>query len=58
MTHARCLALGLVLATAAVAQAGSATPPPGAHWEHDLLVAQRRALEQGKPLFLYFTKTY
>ena len=40
------------------AHAGSETPPPGAPWVQDLLVAQKKALEEGKPILLYFTKTY
>ena len=38
--------------------AGSETPPEGPPWERDLLKAQKRALKEGKPLFVYFTKTY
>ena len=38
--------------------AGSETPPKGAPWTQDFLEAQRTALEGGKPILLYFTKTY
>ena len=48
--------LGLLLA--ATAHAGSDTPPAGPPWQRDLLEAQKQALQEGKPLFLYFTKTY
>lgn len=43
---------------AAMAQAGSETPPKGPPWMRDLLEAQKDALLSGKPVFLYFTKTY
>ena len=47
------------LALAGAALAGeSETPPPGPPWQRDLFEARKQALEQGKPLFLYFTKTY
>ena len=42
----------------AVAFAGSETPPKGPPWQRDLHAARKEALEQGKPIFLYFTKTY
>ena len=48
----------VLLLLAAVAAAGSETPPEGPPWERDLLVAQKRALKEGKPIFVYFTKTY
>lgn len=53
VTAVLCLALaaGSVLA-------GSETPPEGPPWQRDLLAAQAQALQEGKPLFLYFTKTY
>jgi hypothetical protein len=47
-----------ILLLAAVAVAGSETPPPGPPWERDLLAAQAKALDRGVPLFVYFTKTY
>ncbi len=50
--------VALLLGLAAPAYAGSDTPPKGPTWERDLLVAQQKALAQGKPIFLYFTKTY
>ena len=42
----------------AAAFAGSDVPPEGPPWKRDLPSAQKEALEQGKPVFLYFTKTY
>ena len=48
-----------LLVLAAVGGAGdSATPPEGPPWKRDILVAQKEALERGKPVFFYFTKTY
>ncbi len=43
---------------AAMAQAGSETPPKGPPWQRELLAAQKQALQNGRPIFLYFTKTY
>ncbi len=43
---------------AAMAQAGSETPPKGPPWQRELLAAQKQALQDGRPIFLYFTKTY
>lgn len=43
---------------AGTVSAGSETPPAGPPWKRDLAEARRQALEEGKPLFLYFTKTY
>lgn len=37
---------------------GSETPPPGPPWERDFYDAQQKALRGGKPIFIYFTKTY
>ncbi len=31
---------------------------PGPAWRTDFKAARREALRSGKPLFLYFTKTY
>ena len=42
----------------AIATAGSETPPPGAPWQRGFDKAQREALKTGKPIFVYFTKTY
>ena len=38
--------------------AGSETPPEGPPWVRDLVEAHEQAAEGGKPIFLYFTKTY
>ncbi len=54
----RTAALVLLLGAATTAFAGSETPPEGPPWQRDLLSAQKEALESGKPIFLYFTKTY
>ncbi len=48
----------LVLVLAGMAHAGSETPPEGPPWKRNFLEAQREALKSGKPIFLYFTKTY
>lgn len=49
----------LVALLAGAAAAGeSATPPKGPPWMRDLHAARAKALAEGKPLFLYFTKTY
>ena len=48
----------LLLLCAGVSQAGSETPPDGAPWQRDFGAAQREALRTGKPIFIYFTKTY
>jgi hypothetical protein len=45
-------------AFAAAAHAESKTPPKGLPWTKDFLEAQRMASEQGKPIFIYSTKTY
>ncbi len=52
------LALPLAMAFAAPAFAGSETPPKGPPWERDLITAHGKAVKQGLPIFLYFTKTY
>ena len=48
----------LFLTLPTYAYAGSDVPPEGPPWKHDLISAQKLALEEGKPVFLYFTKTY
>ena len=47
-----------ILWVAVVAKAGSETPPPGAPWFGEFGKAHREALKTGKPIFVYFTKTY
>jgi hypothetical protein len=47
-----------IAALAGAAAGGSETPPKGPPWQRDLVAAQKQALAEGKPLFLYFTKTY
>lgn len=34
------------------------TPPVGPPWVRDFLAARRTALQEGKPIFLYHTKTH
>ena len=43
---------------AGLAGAGSETPPEGPPWHRDIVAAHKQALQEGKPLFFYFTKTY
>jgi len=52
------LAAALPCAAAAPARAGSETPPRGPPWVRDFHEAQERALREGKPLFVYLTKTF
>ena len=56
----RILSLSFVfaLALSPSAFAGSDVPPEGPPWQHELLEAQRSALQSGTPVFCYFTKTY
>lgn len=62
MRHHRiaCSVLSLAFAAAfsGQARAGSETPPAGAPWQRNFAAAQREALKTGKPIFVYFTKTY
>lgn len=44
--------------TTAIEIDGSETPPLGPPWRYDFLAAQSEALSAGKPIFVYFTKTY
>lgn len=50
-----------VLSTSATAQSDdriSHTPPVGPPWVRDFGEARTQALQSGKPIFLYSTKTY
>jgi hypothetical protein len=47
-----------LLLTASAALADSSKPPPGAPWTMNFGAALEAASKNGKPLFLYFTKTY
>lgn len=59
MSRARlALALTAVAAAASPALAGSETPPKGPPWVRDFREAQERALREGKPVFVYLTKTH
>jgi hypothetical protein len=48
----------LVVLLAATARAGSESPPPGPPWLRDFSEAQALALREGRPIFVYLTKTY
>jgi len=50
------LLIGWFVCTTAIA--GSETPPKGPPWHREFSKAQLEALSAGKPIFLYFTKTY
>ena len=54
------LALSIVAGalTAQAKDTGSKTPPAGAPWILDFTAARTKALETGKPIFVYSTKTY
>lgn len=58
MTHPGTRLALATLLLAGGALAGSETPPAGPPWQSDFAAARRQALAEGKPLFLYFTKTY
>ena len=47
-----------LLGVVPTAYAGSETPPEGPPWKRDLVEAHKQASSDGKPIFLYFTKTY
>ena len=53
MASAAGFGLALLLAVA-----GSETPPKGPPWEREFAAAQERALREGKPIFVYLTKTH
>lgn len=42
----------------ATSTAGSETPPAGPPWTKDFGAALEAAAKDGRPVFLYFTKTY
>ena len=44
--------------TVVLSLAGSETPPPGPPWLRTLPEAQAQALGEGKPIFVYLTKTH
>jgi hypothetical protein len=45
-------------AVAAVAHAGSETPPDGPPWVREFRAAQKDALAREVPIFVYLTKTH
>ena len=47
-----------LLLAASLAAADSSKPPAGAPWTMDFGAALEAASKSGKPIFLYFTKTY
>lgn len=51
-------ALAVALALGVTAFAGSETPPEGPPWVRDFAQAREDAIRQGKPIFVYLTKTY
>ena len=51
-------AFGLATLLATVALAGSETPPEGPPWKRDFAKAREEGIRQGKPIFVYLTKTY
>ena len=55
---ARVACFVLIAALCGVASAGSETPPAGAPWKRSFDEAHRQALKTGRPIFVYFTKTY
>ena len=54
----RWLAALVVCLMVGAAFAGSDKPPPGAPWTMDFGAALEAAAKDGRPVFLYFTKTY
>lgn len=54
----RVLTVALVAGFAKDAWAGSDKPPAGAPWTMDFGAALEAAAKDGRPIFLYFTKTY
>jgi hypothetical protein len=51
-------AVGLAALMTTVALAGSETPPKGPPWVRDFAKAREEGIRQGKPIFVYLTKTY
>ena len=52
------LVLPLGLVAVSVEPAPGDTPPPGPPWKLSYREAARDALRAGRPVFVYFTKTY
>ena len=50
--------LTLALAALAAPAHAGGTLPPGPPWHRDFVAAHAEAARTGKPLFVYFTKTY
>ena len=51
-------ALTIAIALGVTALAGSETPPEGPPFVRDFAQAREDAIQQGKPIFVYLTKTY
>ena len=51
-------AILLAMTLGAVSWAGSETPPEGPPWIRDFAKAREAGIRQGKPIFVYLTKTY
>ena len=51
-------AIASLLLAASACLAGSETPPEGPPWVRDFAQAREDAIRQGKPIFVYLTKTY
>jgi len=50
--------LAIAIALGVTALAGSETPPEGPPWVRDFAQAREDGIRQGKPIFVYLTKTY
>ena len=51
-------AIAFALSLASAAFAGSETPPEGPPWKRDFGEALSEGLRDGKPVFVYLTKTH
>ncbi|MBC8869996.1 MAG: hypothetical protein H8E44_11290 [Planctomycetes bacterium] len=56
--HTVLASLFLPVLLAAASFGASETPPLGPPWKRNFYDAQQEALRGGKPVFIYFTKTY
>ncbi len=52
------LAIAFLVGPALPVWGGSEVPPEGPPWKRDFFDARKSALAAGRPIFLYFTKTY
>ena len=58
MNVAQILLTASLVVASTVAQNESKTPPKGPPWTMDFFAAHRQAVAEGKPIFVYSTKTY